>query len=75
LATFLKQNELATRLFQSPGLRARALIFDIYPFFCPPGDNGLCEVADHGHPYFWDDNHLSSFGSVALAPREEDLFR
>jgi peptidoglycan/LPS O-acetylase OafA/YrhL len=75
LTAYFQQNSGARRIFEEPNIRAHARIFDVYPFFCPPTNGGFCDVAERGHPYFWDDNHLASFGSLALSPLEYDLFR
>jgi peptidoglycan/LPS O-acetylase OafA/YrhL len=75
LMTYLHENSSAQQIFEAPEINGRARIFDIYPFFCPPARGGFCEVAVHGRPYFWDDNHLTSFGSLALSHLEEDLFK
>jgi peptidoglycan/LPS O-acetylase OafA/YrhL len=75
LTTYFQQNSGARRIFEEPKIRAHARIFDLYPFFCPAANGGFCDVAERGHPYFWDDNHLSSYGSLALSPLEDDLFK
>jgi peptidoglycan/LPS O-acetylase OafA/YrhL len=75
LTAYLHQNSGARQIFEEPEIRAHARIFDVYPFFCPAASGGFCNVAERGHPYFWDDNHLSSYGSLALSPLEDDLFK
>jgi len=74
LETFLHENSSAFRIFEDPEIRRRARIFDVYPFFCRTA-HGFCDVADHARPYFWDDNHLTSFGSLALSNFEDDVFK
>jgi peptidoglycan/LPS O-acetylase OafA/YrhL len=75
LMRYLRENSNAQRIFEASEIRSRARILDIYPFFCPPANGGFCEVAEQGRPYFWDDNHLTSFGSLALSHLEEDVFK
>ncbi|MFZ2107465.1 MAG: acyltransferase family protein [Roseiarcus sp.] len=75
LTTYLRENSSAQQIFEAPEINGRARIFDVYPFFCPPTNGGFCEVAEQGRPYFWDDNHLTSFGSLALSHLEEDVFK
>jgi peptidoglycan/LPS O-acetylase OafA/YrhL len=75
LMTYLHENSSAQQIFEAPEINGRARIFDVYPFFCPPASGGFCEVAEQGRPYFWDDNHLTSFGSRALSHLEEDVFK
>ena len=75
LMTYLHENSSAQQIFEAPEINGRARIFDVYPFFCPPASGGFCEVAEQGRPYFWDDNHLTSFGSLALSHLEEDVFK
>jgi hypothetical protein len=72
---YLRENSGAQRIFEASEIRSQARILDIYPFFCPPANGGFCEVAEQGRPYFWDDNHLTSFGSLALSHLEEDVFK
>jgi peptidoglycan/LPS O-acetylase OafA/YrhL len=75
LTTYLRENSGAREIFGQPEIAARARIFDLYPFFCPAANGGFCDVAAQGRPYFWDDSHLSSFGSLALSPLEAELFK
>jgi hypothetical protein len=75
LMTYLQENSGAQQIFAEPEIVARARIFDVYPFFCPAANGGFCDVAERGRPYFWDDNHLTSFGSLALSHLEEDIFK
>jgi peptidoglycan/LPS O-acetylase OafA/YrhL len=75
LSTFLRENSSAFHIFQEPEIRDRARIFNIYPYFCRPANDGFCEVADQARPYFTDDSHLSSFGSLALSGLVEDVFK
>jgi len=75
LMTYFRENSGARQIFEEPEIRARARIFDVYPFFCPAANGGFCDVAERGRPYFWDDNHLTSIGSLALSPLEYDLFK
>jgi peptidoglycan/LPS O-acetylase OafA/YrhL len=73
--TFLNENTGASFIFDDQKIRERANIFDLYPFFCRPSNGGFCEVAEHGRPYFYDENHLSYFGSLALSHLEEEIFK
>ena len=75
LTAYLLENSGAQQIFADPEVVARAQIFDVYPFFCPAANGGFCDVAERGRPYFWDDSHLTSFGSLALSPLEDDLFK
>jgi peptidoglycan/LPS O-acetylase OafA/YrhL len=75
LATYLRENNGARLFFEAPEILDLTRVFDVYPFFCQRANGGYCEVAEGARPYFWDDSHLSSFGSLALAPIEENVFR
>jgi peptidoglycan/LPS O-acetylase OafA/YrhL len=72
---FLRENRTAFSLFGEPDVRKYAEFLDLYPFFCEERTDGHCVVADGSRPYFFDDSHLSLFGSLALAPRLQDVFK
>jgi peptidoglycan/LPS O-acetylase OafA/YrhL len=40
--------------------------------FC---DTAVCSVARNGRPVYWDDDHLSSYGAMFLAPMFEQLLK
>jgi peptidoglycan/LPS O-acetylase OafA/YrhL len=71
---FLFENRTAFRFFSDPEVRHHAKVLDLYPFFCDGGIDGRCKVADGGRPYLFDKDHLSLFGSTALAPILEQVF-
>jgi hypothetical protein len=71
---FRFENRTAISLFAEPEVRRYAEIFELYPFFCREGESGHCAVAEGSRPYFFDDSHLSLFGSLALAPLLQGLF-
>ncbi|MGA2492599.1 MAG: acyltransferase family protein [Roseiarcus sp.] len=68
LRAFLFDNRTAFKLFSDPEVRRYATVIDLYPFFCRDGVSGRCAVADGSRPYYFDRDHLSLFGSMALAP-------
>lgn len=71
---FLFDNSTAFRLFSDPEVRRYATVIDLYPFFCREGTDGRCEIADGSRPYFFDTDHLTVFGSMALSPILEQSF-
>lgn len=75
LRQFLFENRTAMRMFADPEIDKYATIFDLYPFFCGQGSDGRCAVAQGSRPYFFDDSHLSLFGSLALSPMLENVFK
>jgi peptidoglycan/LPS O-acetylase OafA/YrhL len=71
---FLESNRTAFRLFADPEVRRLASVIDLYPFFCGDEPDARCAIADGPHPYFFDTNHLTVFGSMALSPLLEKAF-
>lgn len=50
-----------------------AHVIDPFPFFCPEGAE-YCEIERDGEPLYGDNDHLSIYGSRALAPLFDPFF-
>lgn len=72
--SYLVRNQSAIKLFGMPEIRSNAEIIDLYNWFCREGERGRCDVAEGNHPYYYDSNHLTFYGSLALSTELNRLF-